>query len=353
MIAGALDAGRDDRDVSELALGPRSERQRAGPGGTGPAPRAEPDRGPRARDPARRDQRRAAAGDDGRDARPGAGADRRLGRGARARNLRGSASASRPSAAGAEASASWEPSATASSTTWRRRWPRPELARMTPGEVEAADLERCSRRLVAAAQRAIAGRPPVTGAGRCFPHCALAEPWTRGETAAQLPPLHARARGQLAPVRARARHPAAVLPRLLPADADRPRARSGAGPLIVASNHRSFLDPFVIGASLPWRRPLHYVAKVELFEPRWQGWLPEPARRLPGAPRPVRRGDLGHVARGARAGRCHLHLPRGHPDPDRLAGAAQARLRPPGAGDRRGRAPGRRASAPTRCAGAG
>ena len=38
------------------------------------------------------------------------------------------------------------------------------------------------------------------------------------------------------------------------------------GPLIVASNHRSFLDPFVIGASLPWRRPLHYVAKVELFE---------------------------------------------------------------------------------------
>jgi glycerol-3-phosphate dehydrogenase (NAD(P)+) len=45
------------------------------------------------------------------------------------------------------------------------------------------------------------------------------------------------------------------------------------GPLIVASNHRSFLDPFVIGASLPWRRPLHYVAKVELFEPRWQGWI--------------------------------------------------------------------------------
>jgi glycerol-3-phosphate dehydrogenase (NAD(P)+) len=45
------------------------------------------------------------------------------------------------------------------------------------------------------------------------------------------------------------------------------------GPLIVAANHRSFLDPFVIGASLPWRRPLHYVAKVELFEPRWQGWI--------------------------------------------------------------------------------
>jgi glycerol-3-phosphate dehydrogenase (NAD(P)+) len=58
------------------------------------------------------------------------------------------------------------------------------------------------------------------------------------------------------------------------------------GPLIVASNHRSFLDPFVIGATLPWRRPLHYVAKVELFEKRWQGWL---LNRL-GA-YPVRRGQ--------------------------------------------------------------
>src|SRR5215213_5569852 len=58
------------------------------------------------------------------------------------------------------------------------------------------------------------------------------------------------------------------------------------GPLIVAANHRSFLDPFVIGSSLPWRRPLHYVAKVELFERRWQGWI---LNRL-GA-YPVRRGQ--------------------------------------------------------------
>src|SRR5688572_15227377 len=58
------------------------------------------------------------------------------------------------------------------------------------------------------------------------------------------------------------------------------------GPLIVAANHRSFLDPFVIGATLPWRRPLHYVAKVELFEKRWQGWI---LNRL-GA-YPVRRGQ--------------------------------------------------------------
>ena len=45
------------------------------------------------------------------------------------------------------------------------------------------------------------------------------------------------------------------------------------GGLIVASNHRSFLDPFVIALVLPWRRRIQFVAKVELFERRWQGWL--------------------------------------------------------------------------------
>jgi glycerol-3-phosphate dehydrogenase (NAD(P)+) len=63
------------------------------------------------------------------------------------------------------------------------------------------------------------------------------------------------------------------------------------GPLIIASNHRSFLDPFAIGVSLPWRRPLHYVAKVELFEKRWQGWI---LSRL-GA-YPIRRGESDEEA---------------------------------------------------------
>jgi 1-acyl-sn-glycerol-3-phosphate acyltransferase len=35
------------------------------------------------------------------------------------------------------------------------------------------------------------------------------------------------------------------------------------GPVIIASNHRSFLDPFVIGCMV--RRPMYYVAKKELF----------------------------------------------------------------------------------------
>ncbi|HWA52692.1 MAG TPA: 1-acyl-sn-glycerol-3-phosphate acyltransferase [Solirubrobacterales bacterium] len=58
------------------------------------------------------------------------------------------------------------------------------------------------------------------------------------------------------------------------------------GGLIVASNHRSFLDPFVIGGALPWRRPMNYVAKVELFERRWQGWI---LSRLGAFP--IRRGE--------------------------------------------------------------
>jgi glycerol-3-phosphate dehydrogenase (NAD(P)+) len=58
------------------------------------------------------------------------------------------------------------------------------------------------------------------------------------------------------------------------------------GGLIVAANHRSFLDPFAIGGCLPWRRPVNYVAKVELFERRWQGWV---LSRLGAFP--IRRGE--------------------------------------------------------------
>jgi 1-acyl-sn-glycerol-3-phosphate acyltransferase len=43
------------------------------------------------------------------------------------------------------------------------------------------------------------------------------------------------------------------------------------GPLLLAANHRSFLDPFVIGAMV--RRPVYYMAKRELFEKRWQAWV--------------------------------------------------------------------------------
>jgi glycerol-3-phosphate dehydrogenase (NAD(P)+) len=72
--------------------------------------------------------------------------------------------------------------------------------------------------------------------------------------------------------------------------AGREHARLDGG-LIVASNHRSFLDPFAIGGALPWRRPMNYVAKVELFERRWQGWV---LSRLGAFP--IRRGESDEEA---------------------------------------------------------
>jgi glycerol-3-phosphate dehydrogenase (NAD(P)+) len=45
----------------------------------------------------------------------------------------------------------------------------------------------------------------------------------------------------------------------------------GSGPVLLAANHRSFLDPFVIGALT--RRPVYYTAKRELFERRLKAWL--------------------------------------------------------------------------------
>jgi glycerol-3-phosphate dehydrogenase (NAD(P)+) len=43
------------------------------------------------------------------------------------------------------------------------------------------------------------------------------------------------------------------------------------GPLLLAANHRSFLDPFVLGTMT--RRPVYYVAKKELFANRLQAWF--------------------------------------------------------------------------------
>ena len=43
------------------------------------------------------------------------------------------------------------------------------------------------------------------------------------------------------------------------------------GPVIMAANHRSFLDPFVIGTMA--RRPMYYVAKRELFANRFVAWM--------------------------------------------------------------------------------
>jgi glycerol-3-phosphate dehydrogenase (NAD(P)+) len=56
------------------------------------------------------------------------------------------------------------------------------------------------------------------------------------------------------------------------------------GGVILAPNHRSFLDPWVVGICL--RRPIYFVAKSELFEKRWLGWFLNSLGAFP-----IRRGE--------------------------------------------------------------
>lgn len=64
------------------------------------------------------------------------------------------------------------------------------------------------------------------------------------------------------------------------------------GALIIASNHRSFMDPWVIGMML--RRPVYYVAKTELFHRRPVAWLLSSLGAFP-----VERGQGDRDAMGA------------------------------------------------------
>ncbi len=56
------------------------------------------------------------------------------------------------------------------------------------------------------------------------------------------------------------------------------------GGVLLAANHRSFLDPFVIGCCV--RRPIYFMAKRELFQKRWMGWFLNCMGAFP-----VRRGE--------------------------------------------------------------
>ena len=81
------------------------------------------------------------------------------------------------------------------------------------------------------------------------------------------------------------------------------------GPVLLAANHRSFLDPFVLG--MMTRRPLHYVAKKELFERRWQGWILNALGAFP-VDRGASDGDMLETARAILdRGDCVLIFPEG------------------------------------------
>src|SRR5690349_22005453 len=61
------------------------------------------------------------------------------------------------------------------------------------------------------------------------------------------------------------------------------------GGVLLAPNHRSFLDPFAIGASI--RRPIYFMAKQEMFTSRFRSW----ALNCVGA-FPIRRGESDEEA---------------------------------------------------------
>jgi 1-acyl-sn-glycerol-3-phosphate acyltransferase len=51
------------------------------------------------------------------------------------------------------------------------------------------------------------------------------------------------------------------------------------GGVIIAPNHESFLDPMLVGTSLP--RPVHYLARKDLFSPGPWGWILRRVRAVP------------------------------------------------------------------------
>lgn len=93
------------------------------------------------------------------------------------------------------------------------------------------------------------------------------------------------------------------------------------GPLIVACNHMSFFDPPALGVALP--RPLHYMAKQELFDIPILG----PTIRATNAyPVDRSRGDIGAIKRTVqmlRAGNAVAIFPEGGRNKD-----GQAKPRP-------------------------
>ena len=93
------------------------------------------------------------------------------------------------------------------------------------------------------------------------------------------------------------------------------------GPLLLASNHRSFLDPFVIGTLV--RRPVYYMAKRELFEKRWQAWMLNALGAFP-VDRGAGDGDAMDTARAIlERGDCVVVFPEGTRDAAGAAGRAR------------------------------
>lgn len=94
------------------------------------------------------------------------------------------------------------------------------------------------------------------------------------------------------------------------------------GGAMLIANHQSFLDPIILGVQL--RRPLSYIAKTELFQSSFLGWLMRSLNTFP-----VRRGetDVGAVRealRRLREGRILVMFPEGTRSSSRQMGPIQS-----------------------------
>ncbi len=110
------------------------------------------------------------------------------------------------------------------------------------------------------------------------------------------------------------------------------RAHIPAGGVILAANHRSFLDPFLIGCCLG--RPIYFVAKRELFHKPLIGWFLNCMGAFP-----IRRGESDEQSMATalallERGQAVVIFPEGTRHPQRLARLAQARRRSAGAAER-------------------
>ena len=63
------------------------------------------------------------------------------------------------------------------------------------------------------------------------------------------------------------------------------------GPVVIAGNHVSYMDALVICIGMPRRRPVHFMAKIELFRNRAFNWVLRQVHAFP-----VRRGQADRDA---------------------------------------------------------